>query len=164
MAQREGSSVILVFLASPNLFKTSPHGAGGESKPLVIHCSDPRYQPHFQEFLETGLGMAHYALIAVPGGPHCLVLEQYLPKFGWAGWRWVKLMEKVAQPERIILIAHDDCRWYLSMGFVQDLAGLCARQVSDLKAAQAKLAENYRTPVDLYYAKLEGDRATFQKL
>src|ERR1700676_1988249 len=101
----------------PSLYYTSAHGAGGESKPLVIHCSDPRYQPHFQEFLQTGLGLAHYALIAVPGGPHCLTLSDYLPKFAWAGWRWVKVMERVAQPERIILIAHDDCRWYVTMGF-----------------------------------------------
>jgi hypothetical protein len=145
-------------------FHTSPHGAGGESKPLVIHCSDPRYQPHFQEFLETGLGLAHYALIAVPGGPHCLVLAEYLPKFGWAGWRWVKVMEKVAQPERIILIAHDDCRWYLTMGFASDESKLRQRQVADLKAAQSKLIEEFKTRVDLYYACLEGERARFEKL
>jgi hypothetical protein len=146
------------------VYYTSAHGAGGESKPLVIHCSDPRYQPHFQEFLETGLGLRHYALIAVPGGPHCLTLSDYLPKFAWAGWRWVKVMQQVAQPERIILIAHDDCRWYFTMGLASGTTGLRERQIADLKTASASLAERYNTPVDLYYARLEGDHAVFEKL
>ena len=146
------------------MYYTSAHGAGGESKPLVIHCSDPRYQPHFQEFLETGLGLAHYALIAVPGGPHCLTLSDYLPKFAWAGWRWVKVMERVAQPERIILIAHDDCRWYVSMGFVSAMTRLRERQIEDLKTARTELVERFSTKVDLYYARLEGDHAVFENL
>jgi len=130
----------------------------------VIHCSDPRYQPHFQEFLQTGLGLAHYALIAVPGGPHCLTLSDYLPKFAWAGWRWVKVMERVAQPERIILIAHDDCRWYVSMGFVSAMTRLRERQIEDLKTARTELVERFSTKVDLYYARLEGDHAVFENL
>jgi hypothetical protein len=130
----------------------------------VIHCSDPRYQPHFQEFLQTGLGLAHYALIAVPGGPHCLTLSDYLPKFAWAGWRWVKVMERVAQPERIILIAHDDCRWYVSMGFVSAMTKLRERQIEDLKTARTELVERFSTKVDLYYARLEGDHAVFENL
>ena len=146
------------------MYYTSAHGAGGESKPLVIHCSDPRYQPHFQEFLQTGLGLAHYALIAVPGGPHCLTLSDYLPKFAWAGWRWVKVMERVAQPERIILIAHDDCRWYVSMGFVSAMTRLRERQIEDLKTARTELVERFSTKVDLYYARLEGDHAVFENL
>ncbi len=36
---------------------------------LVIHCSDPRYQIAFQDFLRNKLGLDHYALIAVPGLP-----------------------------------------------------------------------------------------------
>lgn len=148
----------------PSVYYTSAHGAGGESKPLVIHCSDPRYQPHFQEFLETGLGLPHYALVAVPGGPQCLTLSDYLPKFGWAGWRWVKVMQKVAQPERIILIAHDDCRWYSSMGFASGAESLRERQIADLKTARKALVERFSTTVDLYYARLEADHAVFEKL
>ncbi len=35
---------------------------------LVIHCSDGRFQPHFQDFLRRDLGVEHYTLVAVPGG------------------------------------------------------------------------------------------------
>jgi hypothetical protein len=146
------------------VYYTSAHGAGGESKPLVIHCSDPRYQPHFQEFLETGLGLAHYALIAVPGGPQCLTLSEHLPKFAWAGWRWVKVMEQVAKPERIILIAHDDCRWYLSMGFTSATTNLRERQIADLKTARTALTERFSATVDLYYSRLDGEHAVFESI
>ena len=148
----------------PALYYTSALGAGGESKPLVIHCSDPRFQPHFQEFIEKGLGIAHYALIAVPGGPQCLTLSDYLPKFAWAGWRWVKVMQQVAQPPRIVLIAHDDCRWYLTMGFASSATSLREKLITDLKAARAGLVERFATQVDLYYARLEGDHGVFEKL
>jgi hypothetical protein len=146
------------------LYYTSGRGAGGESKPLVIHCSDPRYQPHFQEFLEQGLGLAHYALIAVPGGPQCLTSSEYLPKFAWAGWRWVKVMEQVAKPARIILIAHDDCRWYASVGFVSGATSLRERQVADLRTARSGLMERFHSAVDLYYARLDGEHAVFENL
>ena len=103
-------------------------------------------------------------MIAVPGGPHCLTLSEYLPKFAWAGWRWVKVMERVAQPERIILIAHDDCRWYLSMGFASATTNLRERQIADLKTARTALAERFGTAVDLYCSRLDGDHAVFEKL
>lgn len=148
----------------PALYYTSALGAGGESKPLVIHCSDPRFQPHFQEFIEKGLGIAHYALIAVPGGPQCLTLSDYLPKFAWAGWRWVKVMQQVAQPPRIVLIAHDDCRWYLNMGFASNAASLREKLIADLKTARTALLERFATQVELYYARLEGDHGVFEKL
>jgi hypothetical protein len=148
----------------PSLYYTSGRGSGGESKPLVMHCSDPRYQPHFQEFLEKGLGLPHYALIAVPGGPHCLTLSEHLPKFAWAGWRWVKVMEQVAKPPRIILIAHDDCRWYLSVGFVSGATSLRERQIADMKTARTELLERFGAPVELYYARLDGEHAVFESL
>jgi hypothetical protein len=148
----------------PPVYYTSALGAGSESKPLVIHCSDPRYQPHFQEFLEKGLGLAHYALIAVPGGPHCLTLSEYLPKFAWAGWRWVKVMEQVAKPARIILIAHDDCRWYSSVGFASGATSLRERQIADLKTARTGLMERFPSAVELYYARMDGEHAVFENL
>jgi hypothetical protein len=147
----------------PEIFRSGPHGAGGESKPLVIHCSDPRYQPHFQEFLERGLDSPHYALIAVPGGPQFMTLVEYLPKFSWAGWRWVKFMETIARPSRIILIAHDDCRWYIDMRFAQHRTGLRERQVADLRRVRRELLERFgQAQIEMYYARLEDGRAAFE--
>ena len=49
-------------------FRSGPVHVSPEADVIVVHCSDPRYQPHFQQFLNTALGLGHYGLIAVPGG------------------------------------------------------------------------------------------------
>ena len=55
---------------------------------LVIHCSSNRFQAGVHEFLNKGLNLSsNYDLLVIPGGPQCLTLVEYLPKFSWAGWR-----------------------------------------------------------------------------
>src|SRR5262245_31698934 len=85
---------------------------GGAPGVVVIQCSDPRYQVHCHDFVRYGLEVTRYALLAVPGGVQPLTLVDYLPKFAWAEWRWMKFLSNLTHPERIIVIAHDDCRWY----------------------------------------------------
>jgi hypothetical protein len=92
------------------------------------------------------------------------VLEEFLPEFSGPGWQWVEVMERVSQPNRIILIAHADCRWYLTMGFATDGCGLRERQVADLQTARAKLTERFQTDVELYYARMEGEQVLFETL
>ncbi len=147
----------------PEIYRSAPLNALGQSGVLVIHCSDPRYQPHFQDFVRKGLGLERYALIAVPGGAHFLTLEEYLPKFSWVGWRWVKFMVDLNPPSRLILIAHDDCRWYLDSRFGHDPARLRERQVADSQRVRAGLAGRFGVPrVELYRARLENGRALFE--
>lgn len=134
-----------------------------EAKPesagvVVIHCSDPRYQPHFQDFLRKNLGITNYGLIAVPGGAQFLTLVDYLPKFSWVGWRWVKFIVDLTKPRRIILIGHDDCRWYLDLRFGHDPARLRERITSDMQRARAAITERFAgAAVELYWARLEAD-------
>ena len=146
----------------PEVYQTSFRPAG-EASAVVIHCSDPRYQPHFQEFLREHLGLGNYGLLAVPGGPQFLTLADYLPKFAWAGWRWVKFLTDIAKPRRIILIAHHDCLWYRDGRFSLHRGDLRERQVEDLRRVRAAIAE--RSPdvaIELYYARLEGEQASFE--
>ena len=149
----------------PQVFRTAPLARKSETAEVVVHCSDPRYQPHFQNFLRENLGLDHYALLAVPGGAHFLTLVDYLPKFSWVGWRWMKFVHDVAQAERVILIGHDDCRWYLDMRFSHDAARIQERVISDLHSVRAGLVGRFpHLRVETYYARLDGDSATVQKL
>jgi hypothetical protein len=132
---------------------------------IVVHCSDPRYQPHFQDFLHGGLKLDRYALIAVPGGPQCLVLAGYQPKFSWAGWRWMKFMKSIAKPARIVLIAHDDCRWYIENRYVPHASEAREHQIKDMRQACAELGERFgKVSIELFYATLDGDTAQFEEL
>jgi hypothetical protein len=147
-------------------YQTSLPGAGQDSAAvLVMHCSDPRYQPHFQTFLREALKLDRYALVAVPGGAQCLTLTEYLPKFSWAGWRWVKFMVNLTAPSRVVLIGHDDCRWYIENRFVHDHTLARDKQVADLKHARAALNERFgNVPIDLFFATLSGNTATFDRI
>jgi len=137
----------------------------GESAVVVIHCSDARFQPHFQDFLRAELGLRNYSLIAVPGGPQFLTLADYLPKFSWAGWRWVKFMMGLGSPERVVLIAHEDCHWYLDQRFWPGPSNLRDRQLRDLQHVRREFAERFAsTKVELYYARFDKERVAFESL
>ena len=136
-----------------------------QSGVLVIHCSDPRFQPHFQDFLRGDLGIQHYTLLAVPGGAQFLTLVDYLPKFSWAGWRWAKFLMDLNAPARIILIAHEDCRWYLDTRFGPAPSDLRPKQVRDLQSARAGLVERFgNIAIELYYARRAEGGCVFDRL
>ena len=131
---------------------------------FVVHCSDPRYQPHFQDFVQQGLGFRRYGLVAIPGGIQTLTLIDYLPKFAWSGWRWLKFMMNLTAPARVVLISHDDCRWYLENRFA-DPKRVRAKQLEDLRRVRKSFVERFgEVQVDLYYATLDGAGARFEAL
>ncbi|MBI3404994.1 MAG: hypothetical protein HY046_06010, partial [Acidobacteria bacterium] len=125
---------------------------------MVVHCSDPRYQPYFQNFLRDELKIDRYALIAIPGGAQLLTPNDLAPKFAWACWQWTKFMVGQAQPERCILIAHEDCRWYAEHHLEPDPARIKQREIEDLRRVRSDLLERFTTlRVELYFATLAGD-------
>jgi hypothetical protein len=131
---------------------------------FVVHCSDPRYQPHFQVFIREGLGIQRYGLVAIPGGVQTLTLMDYLPKFAWSGWRWVKFMVNLTRPDRVVLISHDDCRWYLENRFADSLTAR-EKQIGDLRRVRAQFVERFGpVRVELYFATLSGTHAGFEAL
>ena len=143
-------------------FRTGPVHPSPEADVIVVQCSDSRYQPHFQEFLRKGLGLDRYALVAVPGGLHFLTLAEYLPKFSWVGWRWMKFLVDLSKPRRIVLIAHDDCRWYHDSRFLHPHLSADERQIADLRQVRAAFAERFPgVAIDGYFARLDGDEAVF---
>lgn len=149
-----------------DVYRSTVPSAGPESHAVVVvHCSDPRYQPHFQKFLRDGLGLERYGLVAVPGGAQCLTLTEYLPKFGWSGWRWMKFMVNLTSPSRIVFIGHFDCRWYIENRFVHDPSLSREKQIDDMKRARASLTERFAgVPIELYFAKLTGNEAVFERV
>ena len=109
--------------------------------------------------------MDHYALIAVPGGAQLLKLLDFLPKFSWVGWRWVKFMVDLTRAERIVLIVHDDCRWYLQNLFGHDPARIHERMIDDALRVRAGLLERFGDrSIEIYHARLTGTRAVFDRV
>ena len=135
---------------------------------LVVHCSDPRFQAGFYEFLNLGLNLnERYALLAIPGGPQFLTLVEYLPKFSWVGRKWLRFLVETIGMKRLILIAHQDCRWYASLPFhLFRSSDPRRRQEEDLRRAQRSLVEDFpQLAVELYYAGWDGsERLTVEAI
>jgi hypothetical protein len=146
------------------IYRTSPHGVPPESGVIVVHCSDPRYQWHFHEFLRNGLGVREYGLVAVPGGPQLLARMEFLPKFAWSGWRWLKFLVDLTRPQRVILINHEDCRWYFSLLQAKDPESVRERQMADLRTIQREFNERFKVSIDAYYARIDNGAAAFEQV
>ena len=126
-----------------------------EPEALVVYCSAARYQQHFEEFLVEGLKLEDYSLIAIPGGIQVLTLLDFLPKFSWAAWRWAKFLVDADQPPRIVLIGHENCRWYKHL-FAPGASR--ERITADLRRAAKDLQERFpKVRVELYFARTDGD-------
>jgi len=85
---------------------------------VVIHCSDPRFQPAFEEFLEHELGLAKgsYIPIVVGGGAGVLGHPEQLPKeFKFIKERLEAYRQVFPTARQIILINHENCHYYESL-------------------------------------------------
>jgi len=122
---------------------------------LVVHCSSSRFQAGLHDFLNQGLNLrSNYDLLVIPGGPQCLTLIEYLPKFSWAGWKWFRFLVETHELKRLILIAHQDCSWYKDLPLhLHTASDARQRQEEDLHRAKAKLTKEFpHLRVELYYA------------
>ena len=133
-----------------------------QSRVLVLHCSDPRYQPHFQDFLRNGLALTHYALIAVPGGCELLSASETSDALRHHGTAWLDFLARLIHAERCILIGHADCRWYIENRVEPDETRLKEHQSHDIQGVQEEIQRRYPSiRTERYYAELEGRQATF---
>lgn len=136
-------------------FKSTTKLRTAHADALVVHCSDHRFQAALGEFLNKSLDLkGNYDLLALPGGPQCLTLVEYMPKYAWALTKWVRFLIDAHELNRMVLIAHQDCGWYKQLPF--HLFGSSdprQRQEDDLKRVRAAMAKDFpHLRVDLYFA------------
>jgi hypothetical protein len=142
-------------------YRTKPVGTN-QSHVVVIHCSDPRYQPHFQDFLHSVLELTHYGLIAIPGGPEHLSPSERSDALRSQGAAWFDFMSKLMAAQRCILIGHADCRWYVANRIEPDESRLKEHVWRDLISAREEIQRRFpKLRVELYFAQIEGEQATF---
>ncbi|HLY62510.1 MAG TPA: hypothetical protein VKV95_17350 [Terriglobia bacterium] len=131
-----------------------------DTEVLAVHCSDHRFQAGIREFLNRGLNLGeNFDLLIIPGGPQCLTLVEYLPKFSWAGSRWFRYLLEHHELKRLILIAHQDCGWYKSLPLhLHSSSNPRERQEQDLRRAHHSLMKDFpELQIELYYAGWDRD-------
>jgi hypothetical protein len=135
-------------------FKSTSKLRGAQTDTVVVQCSDHRVQLVAFEFLNKGLELnGNYELLALPGGPQCMTLVEYMPKFSWALNKWVRHLVDSLELTRMVLIAHQDCGWYKQLPF--HLLGSSdprQRQEDDLRRVRAAMARDFpQLRVALYF-------------
>ena len=159
----------------------APYEALRAPKPraIVVHCSDPRLQLAFENFIahELGLARGDYIPIVVGGGAGVLAHPEQLPKeFKFLRDRFEFYREVFPTVSRIILINHEDCHYYDSIkekvfGFLgQRWRGAAQHSREDLplvSRAFGHFLSHLGLPLELYYARFadpERTKVVFDKV
>jgi hypothetical protein len=85
---------------------------------IVVYCSDPRLQAAFDQFISQELHLAkgQYIPIVVGGGAGVLGHPEQLPKeFKFLKERFEMYREHFPSVRRVVLINHEDCKYYNSL-------------------------------------------------
>jgi hypothetical protein len=135
-----------------------------ETSVLAIHCGDYRFQEAFHEFLNRSLNLkGNYDLMVIPGGPLSLTLFEYLPKFQWASWKWLRFFAEQHKIQRLILMQHQDCAFYRTMPLhLHSSPEPRQRQEQDLRRVKEVMKRDLpHLAVETYYAEWDAtDRVT----
>jgi len=129
--------------------------AEGEADALVLHCSDPRFQPAFRAFLSEQLNITHPALVIGPGSISAWGVQMVKPKMWHAMRQNIELMAARHPIKRLVIITHDDCKSYAKLasllGGLPKVPGL---QRDHLKKAADFIVKEYlpNATVELYHA------------
>jgi hypothetical protein len=123
---------------APSIFESTHPFEHARIGAAAIYCSDGRYGEQFDDFLHSALKLPRYDRVAVPGGPGCLAGH-------FAAWRdeeviveQLDFLIRTHDLGRIVLIAHEDCVFYLKKLSVPS-QGLVRQQRTDLDKAAARL-------------------------
>jgi hypothetical protein len=129
-----------------------------------IYCSDGRYGEQMDEFLHQGLGLPRYDRLAVPGGPACFTGGLSVFWEGHSGERQLEFLARVHGLERLVLIAHAGCAFYLETLRTRP-EELEARQIEDLVTAAARLRLAHPAlAVEMYLARRSTKEIWFEPI
>jgi len=130
----------------------------------AIYCSDGRFGEAFDEFLHTELGLPHYDRVAIPGGAAALAGHIAAHRDEEALRDQLRFLIDSHGLERIVLIAHRNCGFYLKKLHVPE-ERLLARQEADLcLAADAIRLLGPHVRVDAYLAAVRDARVTVERV
>jgi hypothetical protein len=130
----------------------------------AIYCSDGRYNEQFDEFLHVQLRLPRYDRVVVPGGAACLAGDISAWRDEDAVAEQLRFLIVSHELERIVLIAHKGCGFYLKRLHVPE-GRLRERQQSDLRQAAERIGVlSARVRVEAYIASVEEGAVLFEAI
>lgn len=135
----------------------------GTSDALVLHCSDPRFQKAFHDFLHDELKLRMPAVIAIPGSSSSVGVQAFLPKNWYALRNQIELMATHNSFPRVVLINHDDCKGYAHIAqWLKGITNLAGEQRKHLNVLASYIKKEYlpSAKFELYQARIVEDSGT----
>ena len=130
----------------------------------AIYCSDGRFGEQMDQFLQEALRLPRYDRLAIPGGPACLAGHSAAFRQQQGLLEDLKFLVSVHRLERVILIGHQNCAFYLDHLHVHEIE-LLRHQCDDLQKAADRVREvDPSLEVESYFAALNGDTVRFRSL
>ncbi len=125
---------------------------------VVVTCVDGRWYRHFQEFAREHLKAGPCTdFMAVPGGIEPMTLADDVPKDFNFFRRRLEALVDAHGTRRIVLIAHQDCAWYLTRMGAAPGDAVRAKQIADMRRAASWLRARFDgVVVQPYFARLSG--------
>jgi hypothetical protein len=140
---------------------------------LAMYCSDGRWGDAFDDFCHRSLLIPRYDRFAVPGGPAWLtawtgsggaaedVAARRQANLSLAAWDQLGLLVHVHELQRIVLVGHYGCAFYMEK-LKKDADHCLPTQIEDLKRARLAVKERFpRLSVETYLAMRHGERMAF---
>ncbi len=135
------------------------------SRTLGIHCADPRFQSAFRRFISQELGIDNYTPLVIGGGVRALGDQNAPPENVETLWGQIKFFITEANIELVILINHEDCKWYEYVHSDQSEAELANIGRQDLQAADHRVRMEFaNVQVRSFWAALENDTISFSEV
>lgn len=135
------------------------------ARAMVIHCADPRFQVAMRRFVIETLGLGNYLPIVEGGGIHALRAQEYSPREFETLWHQVTFMLNLFKLPEVILIGHQDCRWYQNHAEHFDGVEPESRCRLDLPIVAGMLISKLpHLRVRCYWAGIENDKVVFTEV
>ena len=151
----------------PERFAGSEQWNENRIRALAMYCSDGRWGDAFDEFCHRSLLIPRYDRFAVPGGPAWLTestpagVSGAAADLSAAAWEQLGLLVRVHELQRIVLVAHYGCAFYVER-HGRGADDCLPVQLEDLMcAARAVRARFPRVTVETYLAMRRDDRLSF---
>jgi hypothetical protein len=127
---------------------------------LAVYCSDGRFASACEQFLTQHFAGRCSDRFVLPGGPAALVHDAEQAHH----LKRMRFLVEAHHLSRVLLIAHDGCRYYHDVLGVAEGA-IPAKQTEDLQSARALIETHMPGPaVETYRAVIDGNRVAIQRV
>jgi hypothetical protein len=124
----------------------------------AVYCSDGRFGHQFDDLLQNALKLPRYDRLAVPDGAACIASHYSTYREEEGVVEQLRFLIEVHRLERIVLIAHENCAFYLERLNVSPLQ-LETQQIEDMQKAVRRVQSlSNELQVDAYFARIRSDR------